>query len=127
MNILLTGQCSLHWGRMEFGNIGNYYIIEPFIRELHRVFPDCEIRTTFQMSERFCTEEGVDVLPMDLFYGWADQDLPLAKKEAELAERFSESGELSEQTPYLEAVLWADTVIDFSGDIWGDNANFLGD
>jgi len=30
-NILLIGTIgTLHWGRMEFGNIGNYYIIEPF-------------------------------------------------------------------------------------------------
>ena len=52
MNILVTGQCSLHWGRMEFGNIGNYYIIEPFMRELHKAFPDSIIKTTMQMSER---------------------------------------------------------------------------
>lgn len=127
MKVLLTGQCSLHWGRMEFGNIGNYYIIEPFVRELHRVFPNCEIRTTFQMSERFCIEERVKLLPMELFYGWTGEDLALAKKEVELAKRFSETGELPEQTPYLGAVMWSDIVIDFSGDIWGDNANFLGD
>ncbi len=127
MKVLVTGQCSLHWGRMEFGNIGNYYIIEPFIRELHRVFPDCEIRTTFQMSERFCTEEKVKVLPMELFYGWTGEDLVLVNMEIEIAKRFSETGELSEQTPFLEAVMWSDIVIDFSGDIWGDNANFLGD
>lgn len=41
MNILVIGQCTLHWGRMEFGNIGNYYIIEPFMRELHAVFSNC--------------------------------------------------------------------------------------
>ena len=53
MRLLLIGQCSLHWGRMENGNIGNYYIVEPLIRELHRVFPDAEIVTTMQMTERF--------------------------------------------------------------------------
>ena len=26
MNILVIGQGTLHWGRLEFGNIGNYYI-----------------------------------------------------------------------------------------------------
>ena len=36
MRILITGQCTLHWGRMEYGNLGNYAIIEPFVRELHR-------------------------------------------------------------------------------------------
>lgn len=126
MKILLTGQCSLHWGRMEFGNIGNYYIIEPFIRELHKIFPGCEIRTTLQMSERFCSEERVSVLPLELFYGWTGEDLIIARKELDLAKYFSESGELLEITPYLEAVIWADMVIDFSGDLWGDNADFLG-
>lgn len=127
MKVFLTGQCSLHWGRMEFGNIGNYYIIEPLVRELHRVFPGCKIRTTFQMSERFRIEEKIEVLPMELFYGWTGEDLTIAKKEFELAKQFCETGELNEQTPFLKEVLWSDLVIDFSGDIWGDNANFLGD
>ena len=52
MRILLIGQCTLHWGRMEFGNLGNYYIMEPFVRNLHRVFPDAEICTTFQMLQK---------------------------------------------------------------------------
>jgi len=43
---------------MEFGNIGNYYIIEPFIRELYKVFPNSSIKTTMQMSERLCKEFG---------------------------------------------------------------------
>lgn len=30
MKVFVIGQCTLHWGRMEFGNIGNYYIVEPF-------------------------------------------------------------------------------------------------
>ena len=30
MNILVIGQTTMQIGRMEFGNIGNYYIIEPF-------------------------------------------------------------------------------------------------
>lgn len=127
MNILLIGQCSLHWGRMEFGNIGNYYIIEPFIRELHRVFPGCEIRTTLQMSERFCQQEKITVLPLALFYGWTGEDLALARHEMALAQQFAETGKLNEQTPFVEAVLASDLVIDFSGDIWGDNANFLGE
>ena len=64
MRLLLIGQCSLHWGRMENGNIGNYYIVEPLIRELHRVFPDAEIVTTMQMTERFQNPiDGSDDLP----------------------------------------------------------------
>ena len=126
MNILVIGQCTLHWGRMEFGNIGNYYIIEPFFRELHRVFPNATIKTTFQMSDRFCEAEKVAVLPMDMFYNWREDELGLARKELALSEEYKKCGSLAETTGYIEAVLWADVVIDFSGDIWGDNANFLG-
>jgi colanic acid/amylovoran biosynthesis protein len=126
MNILVIGQCTLHWGRMEFGNIGNYYIIEPFMRELHKTFPDSIIKTTMQMSERFCQAEKVSVIGMDLYYGW-NNDLAFAKKELTIAQRYRESNELTEKTAYIEEVLSADLVIDFSGDIWGDNADFLGD
>jgi len=127
MKILIIGQCTLHWGRMEFGNIGNYYIIEPFVRELHKAFPNASIRTTFQMSDRFCKEEKVEVLPMELYYGWTGEDLNTAMSELGSAEIFSKTGFMPRHTPYIDAVLESDLVVDFSGDIWGDNANFLGE
>ena len=126
MNILLIGQCTLHWGRMEFGNIGNYYIIEPFIRQLHEVFPKSLIRTTFQMSHDFCRKEELEVLPMEYYYGWNKGDLPNAYKELKLAEGYQKNGFIEETTPFIDEVLWSDLVIDFSGDIWGKNADFLG-
>lgn len=126
MNILIIGQCTLHWGRMEFGNIGNFYIIEPMIRQLHKVFPKSTIKSTFQMSERFCVEENIEVLPMELYYGWTDKDYLTAKKELEISKNYFDTGVLLEKTPYISEVLNSDLVIDFSGDIWGDNADFLG-
>lgn len=126
MKILLMGQCSLHWGRMEFGNIGNYYIIEPFIRELHRVFPGVEIRTTFQMSKEFCDREKITVLPMQYYYGWEKADKSKALAELEAARAFKKNGYLPLESGYIKEVLSADMVIDFSGDIWGSNADFLG-
>ena len=126
LKIFLIGQTTLHWGRMEFGNIGNYYVIEPFIRELHNTFKNCEITTTLQMSKRFCKEEKVNVVPMELYYGWKN-DLEKAKKELKIAEKYFKTGKLEETTPYIEQVLKSDLIIDFSGDIWGDNADFLGD
>jgi colanic acid/amylovoran biosynthesis protein len=126
MKILVIGQCTLHWGRMEFGNVGNYYIIEPFMRELHRIFPGAEIRTTMQMTSRFCKMEKVEVLPMELYYGWLPTDLENAREEFSIATDYSQSGILRETTPYISEVMEADLVIDFSGDIWGDNADFLG-
>lgn len=127
MNILIIGQCTLHWGRMEFGNIGNYYIIEPFMRELHENFPNANIRTTMQMSERFCEDEDVTVVPMELYYDWTGNDLALAKEELSIAQEYSKTNTLSKTTPYIDEVLKSDLVIDFSGDIWGANADFLGE
>ena len=126
MNILIIGQCSLHWGRMEFGNIGNYYIIEPFFRQLHNTFEHAEIKTTMQLSERFQRAEQVKSLPLNLYYDWRDNELQLSDIEVELSEEYKRTGILIETTEYIEQVKWADLVIDFSGDIWGDNANFLG-
>ena len=59
MRILITGQCTLHWGRLEYGNIGNYYITETSVRELRRVFPNAEIVTTFQMTGDFCRRDRI--------------------------------------------------------------------
>jgi len=112
---------------MEFGNIGNFYIMEPFIRELYKVFPDAQVRTTFQLSERFCSEEKVEVVPMDCYYGFVPEDLETAEKEYSIAKEYALSGQLSDTTPFITEVMKADLVIDFSGDIWGDNADFLGE
>ena len=127
MKILVTGQCTLHWGRMEYGNIGNYYVIEPFFRELHRVFPGAEIRTTLQMSDRFCKQERVTTVPMETYYGWRCNELVLAQDELLLSEVIKDDQSHQRSTPYIDLVMWSDLVVDFSGDIWGDNANFLGD
>lgn len=125
MNILLIGQIALHWGRLEFGNMGNYYIIEPFIREIHRVFPDAAIKTVFQMSEQFCARENIEVLPMELYYGYRDNELELARQELIQAEKVIE-GNRTEISLYLQEVLKADLVLDLSGDMWGDNADIAG-
>ena len=126
MNIFIIGQCTLHWGRMEFGNIGNYYIIEPMIRELHRTFPNSQIKTTFQLSDRFCKSENISCVPIELYYDFNKDILKDVEMELSIARNFHKSGKLISTTPYIEEVMNSDLVIDFSGDIWGDNANFLG-
>ena len=125
MKILIIGQCTLHWGRMEFGNIGNFYILEPFVRLLHETFPEAILKTTFQLSDRFCKDENIEVLPMDLYYSW-ENDLQKAEYELQLAFNFLETGQLIKSTAYIDEIVDTDLVIDFSGDIWGDNADFLG-
>lgn len=126
MKIIVTGQCTLHWGRMEFGNIGNYYIMEPFFEEIKKVFPHSYILTTFQMSDQFCNKFDVEILPMSFYYNW-DDDLDKAKIELEIAYEFLKSGKQQNSTEYIDYLKETDLVIDFSGDIWGDNADFLGD
>ncbi|WIV12038.1 polysaccharide pyruvyl transferase family protein [Proteiniborus sp. MB09-C3] len=126
MKILVTGLCTLHWGRLEYGNVGNYYIIEPFFRELHRVFPEAEIVTTFQMTEEFCEREEVVCLPMDIYYSWSDHDVNIALKEYGIAEIYNQTGQIVETTPYLEQVMSSDLIIDISGEMWGDKANPVG-
>jgi len=111
---------------MEFGNIGNYYILEPFVRELRRVFPESHIETTLQLSQGFCQREGVTVLPMALYYGFTGDDLEQAQRELEISMAYQGNEACPDTTPYIEAVKRADLVIDFSGDIWGDNADLLG-
>jgi colanic acid/amylovoran biosynthesis protein len=126
MRIFLTGLCTVHWGRLEFGNIGNYYITETSIRELHRVFPDAEIVTTFQMTDEFCKRERITCLPMELFYSWSKDDVEKSLFELGIATVYHTTGKLPETTPYIQEVMKSDLVVDFSGEMWGDHAEPVG-
>lgn len=126
MKILVTGLCTLHWGRLQYGNIGNYYIIEPLFRELHRVFPKAEIVTTFQMTQEFVEREKVTILPMDLYYAWQEDDVEKAQRDLYCAERYAETGEVYQETAYVKMVRQCSLVVNVSGDMWGDNAEHVG-
>lgn len=126
MRILITGQCTVHWGRLEYGNIGNYYIIEAAVRELHRVYPNAELVTTFQMTDEFCSRERISCLPMELFYAWTEDDVPNALMELGIAAIYHQTGKHTNTTPYIEEVLKCDLIIDFSGEMWGDYAEPVG-
>ncbi len=126
MRILLTGLVSVHMGRVENGNIGNYYIVETTIRELHRVFPNAEIVTTLQMTDDFTKRENITVLPLDMYYVWNNNDLSNAYKEYAIASIFNETKCLVETTPFIEEVNRCDLVCDFSGEMWGDHAEPVG-
>jgi colanic acid/amylovoran biosynthesis protein len=125
MNILVTGQTTMQIGRMENGNIGNYYVLEPFFREIHRVFPDSTVQTTLQLTDRFCRDESVVCLPIELYYNFNGGSLEQALCEVDIAEDYLRSGKLKAHTPFIDAVLKADVVLDLSGDIWGSNADLL--
>jgi len=127
MKILVTGLCTLHWGRLEYGNIGNYYIVEPTFRELHRVFPNAEILTTFQMTEDFQCRENVRVLPMEWYYGWLPDDVPNAYCDFGMAEFFAQTGNMPVSSEFLRLVQGCDLVLNVSGEMWGDYAEPVGD
>lgn len=127
MKILVTGLCTLHWGRLQYGNIGNYYIIEPLFRELHRVFPSADIVTTFQMTDEFIEKENITVLPMELYYSWSKDDVEKAKYELKLAKEYSCRNSMSDETQYIECLQTCDMIINVSGDMWGDNAEHVGE
>ena len=127
MRILLTGLCTVHWGRLEFGNIGNYYITETSVRELHRVFPEAEIVTTLQMTDEFCARERVTCLPMHLFYAWGPDDVDKALRELGIASVYHRTREMVATTPYIDEVMKCDLVVDFSGEMWGDHAEPVGE
>lgn len=124
--ILVTGLCTLHWGRLQYGNIGNYYIVEPLVRLLHKYFPEYEIVTTFQMDDAFIQTEKVTVLPMELYYAWrGETDVIEAHQDVETAEKYLQQQE-SELTPWLETIKDSEYLINVSGDMWGDNAEHVG-
>lgn len=124
--ILVTGLCTLHWGRLQYGNIGNYYIVEPLFRQLHEHFPDYEILTTFQMDDGFIEKEKITVLPMELYYAWnGEKDVKNALTDVETAEKYMENISC-ELTPWVKTVLSCEYVINVSGDMWGDNAEHVG-
>lgn len=124
--ILVTGLCTLHWGRLEYGNIGNYYIVEPLFRLLHKHFPDHEILTTFQMTDEFAKKEKVKVLPMNIYYNWDfEKDVKNAYCDVECAKQYC-NGEGVNLTQYDKLVVECDLVMNVSGDMWGDNAEHVG-
>jgi len=110
---------------MEFGNIGNYYVAQPLFKGLRQVFPEADIRTTFQMSDQFAQEFRLTTLPLDLYYGWGQDNKRLALAEFGAATLERSTGVQAWTSDYMDEVRAADLVIDYSGDIWGDNADSL--
>lgn len=129
MRILVTGLSTLHWGRIEYGNIGNYYIVVPLFRKLHQYFPDAEIATTLQLTDQFVQSENLIELPKEYYYGWQKdgKDTQTALEELGIAEIYHKTGQLVRTTPFIEEVLKSDLIIDFSGDMWGDNSAGMGE
>ena len=121
--IFLTGQCSLHWGRMEFGNIGNYYILEPLIENLIKKYPDYDIITTLQLSNFFLLKyKKVKIVNLEIYYDFNNQKDNLNNIQKELLYSINNKKE----TPYIKLCKEAEHIYQFDGDMWGDNADLFG-
>ena len=111
-SILVTGLCTLHWGRLQYGNIGNYYIVEPLFRQLHKHFPDYKIVTTFQMDEQFIRKEDIEVVPMELYYAWNEDDVTnVSWENSDMYKGLNGSYFLANTTyDYLQNTTWSNKI-----------------
>lgn len=129
MKILIIGLTSSGLGGMEYHNLGNYIIMEPLIDELQKTFPNAEIRTSIQMSDEYCQKWNIVSLREKRFYTYglytgARTFIDIVK--ISFWKLFSLLGLklnfLLNSSSLLKEINEADLVIDFSGDIYGDNA-----
>lgn len=130
--IFLMGLTSVGLGGMEAGNLGNYMIIEPLVAGLRAEYPTADITTSLQLSDAFCDRFHVTSLHSKRFwtYGRAAA-LATARDMARLPTwlvtdrlRPGRAVSLPRGSELLSQISAADLVIDFSGDLFGDNAGF---
>ena len=127
LQILLTGQCSIHWGRMEFGNIGNYYILEPLLENIKLKYSNSIIYSTLQISDKLCKKYNIILLPLEYYYSFNNIDNNLKNKLIELEySRNYKNNKYCKKTDFMNYAISSDIIIQFDGDIWGDNADEVG-
>jgi colanic acid/amylovoran biosynthesis protein len=115
------------WG-MEYHNLGNYVILEPLIKELKKTFPQSQIKTTMQLGDDFCQKFKIESLKNKTFWLYGSTAILYLFVDFLLVfcwYFFYILGfrcNFFLRTPFLKQLSESDLVIDFSGDIYGDNA-----
>lgn len=114
---------------MEFDNLGNFIIIEPFFRSLRAKFPESTIQTTLQLTDSFARKNGVDVLESRCFweYKFYNTSKTLVDLLLTIIWRIFTTinidlNRVVKASDRLQAIQKNDIIIDFSGDMYGDNA-----
>ncbi|WP_346434753.1 polysaccharide pyruvyl transferase family protein [uncultured Methanoculleus sp.] len=133
MKILILGLTSSKLGGMEYHNLGNYAIMEPLIVQLKDQFLESEILTSVQMSHEFCERFGITSLRDERFWTYGletgiitAKDLVLVFAWATGRRIFNKDLQwLIDKSKLLKEIYNSDLVIDFSGDMYGDNAGNL--
>ena len=130
--IFILGLTSSQIGGMEHHNLGNYVIIEPFIKCLKKEFPDAVINTSIQMSDEFCKEYGISCKRHKRFWTYGKSTACETSKDIirvvlwKTVSIFTkkDASFLINSSPLLSELKKSDLVVDFSGDIFGDNASY---
>lgn len=125
MKIIVTGLTSTALGGMEYQNLGNYIIVDPFFAQLRAEFPVAEIVTTIQMSDSFYEKYSLRPLKDERFWKYGFRTATETLKDIARISLFKvfRSG-IFLNGKLLGEFKDADIVIDFSGDIYGDNARW---
>lgn len=126
MNILVIGLTSVGLGGMEYHNLGNYIIIDPFFQLLRKTFPSAEIKTSIQMSEKFNNQYNIISLREKRFWSYGVKTAKHTMNDIFkfFLWRITKKESFLKYSLLLSELNQADLIIDFSGDIYGDNANW---
>ncbi|EHQ34388.1 polysaccharide pyruvyl transferase family protein [Methanoplanus limicola] len=133
MKILILGLTSSGLGGMEYHNLGNYAIMEPLIIELKTKFPEAEISTSIQMSDEFCNNFEISSIHDKRFWTYGPRTGLITSKDLILSSlnygyknlKKKNSIFLVKKSKLLSEINSSDLIIDFSGDVYGDNASNL--
>jgi len=132
VNIFIIGLTSSNLGGMEFHNLGNYAIMEPLIIFLKKEFPHANISMSIQMSDNFCREYNVKSHRDKRFWTYGFWTGIATARDIILISIWSiikysmniDIDSIINSSKLLKVLKNSDIIIDFSGDIYGDNANY---
>lgn len=130
--ILVVSAIASRGDNLEYGNLGNFAIVEPLFLRLRARFPSADIRTTLQFSDAFCRNHRVTCLQNSRFFTYGrDTGYETAKDLLRIALWKSirwfarrPASRLLERSALLKEIRDADIVVDWSGDVYGDNASW---
>ncbi len=132
MKIFIMGLTSSALGGMEHHNLGNYAIMEPLIVYLKKEFTNAEISTSIQMSDEFCKKFNIESKREERFWTYGKRTAITTAIDIFKISLWSffkyifclDLKFILKSSVMLNELDKADLVIDFSGDIYGDNAGF---
>ncbi|HRP18490.1 MAG TPA: polysaccharide pyruvyl transferase family protein, partial [Ginsengibacter sp.] len=78
-------------------------------------------------TDEFCARENITCLNMEIYYSWDESDLRNAMVELGIATVYQDSKNLAMTTPFIEEIMKCDLILDFSGEMWGDHAEPVGE